>query len=65
MDWERLEVQVRVQGEGSLMVYPAYALIKGATLQRAYLWGAQLERIDSLNSDIQSYRGNDVILNQE
>lgn len=65
VDWERLEVQVRVQGEGSLMVYPAYALIKGATLQRAYLWGAQLERIDSLNSDIQSYRGNDVILNQE
>ncbi|QBA65408.1 phage head spike fiber domain-containing protein [Muriicola soli] len=45
--WTRASVRLKTEGTGRLTVFPAYALIKGSTMDKVYAWGAQLEQVNS------------------
>ncbi len=60
--WTRATVKLRTSGGGKLTVFPGYALIKGATVYKAYAWGAQLELLQDSIPGPSKYCGNNVIL---
>ncbi|WP_188370112.1 phage head spike fiber domain-containing protein [Muriicola marianensis] len=60
--WTRASVKIEVPAEGEIVVFPAYALIKGSSLNKVYAWGAQLERITSSDENAGAYCGNEVLL---
>lgn len=59
--WTRASVKIQVPAEGEIVVFPAYALIKGSSLNKVYAWGAQLERINSTDESAGAYCGNEVL----
>lgn len=59
--WTRANLVIKVEGKGDLIVYPGYVRIKGSEMKKAYIWGAQLEKLDSYKSSIKPYKGSFVI----
>ncbi|UOY08830.1 hypothetical protein L0P88_09805 [Muricauda sp. SCSIO 64092] len=59
--WTRAIVRVSQDSMGDIVVYPGNGMVKGATLKKAYIWGAQLERLDSLTENPKPYSGRNII----
>ncbi len=61
--WKRVDVRVYIKGEGSVTVYAGNNRVKGSAnnLKRVYMWGAQLEKIDSREAKLTEYGGNYVL----
>ncbi len=60
--WTRASVKIQAPAEGEIVVFPAYALIKGSSLNKVYAWGAQLERISTSDENARAYCGKEVLL---
>lgn len=59
--WTRAHVIIKKEGSGNMVVYPGYSKINGSEIKKAYIWGAQLEKLESYLSDIKPYKGSFVI----
>ncbi len=59
--WTRAFVKINIPSEGRIVVFPAYALIKGSSLNKVYAWGAQLQRISGPDENLGTYCGKEVL----
>ncbi|GAA4280190.1 phage head spike fiber domain-containing protein [Gaetbulibacter aestuarii] len=61
--WKRVDVRIKLDSVGSIVIYPGNRLVNGSdkSLKRIYMWGAQLEKINSISSELKKYKGVKVI----
>ena len=61
-EWKRAVVMVVKESFGDIIIYPGNKLLEGSQLDKIFIWGAQLEKLDiDDKKNIKPYRGKNII----
>ncbi|MEC3906306.1 hypothetical protein VOI54_04710 [Tamlana sp. 2201CG12-4] len=60
-NWTRATIKVSQDSVGDILVYPGNLRVKDYTLTKAYVWGGQLEKLNTILDTPKPYVGNDII----